>query len=92
MWVPIHTVHGINLLIGNYNFSPDTKPQITTDYSRLPRSVLERNNSRVVSLGDFSATGFDWASVSSLPNCHYYSNITGDAMYTSYTYPVRVIT
>jgi hypothetical protein len=34
-------------------------------------------------IGDFNAPGFDWKSVLSLPNSHYYSKLKGDAIYTS---------
>jgi hypothetical protein len=34
-------------------------------------------------VGDFNAPGFDWKSGLPLPNSHYYSKLTGDAIYTS---------
>jgi hypothetical protein len=34
-------------------------------------------------LGDFNAPGFNWETGASLPKCHYYSKLKGDAIYTS---------
>jgi hypothetical protein len=32
VWVKIPTADGINMLIGNHYFSPDTKPEVITGY------------------------------------------------------------
>jgi hypothetical protein len=34
-WVEIPTSDGINLLIGNHYFPPDTKPEVITNYFRF---------------------------------------------------------
>ena len=33
--------------------------------------------------GNFNAPGFDWERGVSLPNCHFYPKLEGDAIYTS---------
>jgi hypothetical protein len=71
------------LLIGNRYFSPDTKPEVITDYFRLLENKLDTNNFRVILLGDFNAPGFNWGRGLPLPNSHYYSKLKGDAIYTS---------
>jgi hypothetical protein len=71
------------MLIGNHYFSPDTKPEVVTDYFRHLENCLHTNNFCVILLGDFIAPGFNWESGTPLPECHYYSKLKGDAKYTS---------
>jgi hypothetical protein len=79
----IPTADGINILIGNHYFPPDTKPEVITDYFRHLENTLDSNNTRVILLGDFNAPGFNWESWTPLPKCHYYSKLKGNAIYTS---------
>jgi hypothetical protein len=83
VWVEIPTLDSLNLLIGNHYFPPDTKPEVITNYFRSLEDKLDTNNFRVVIVGDFNAPGFDWDHGLSAPDCHYYSKLRGDAIYTS---------
>jgi hypothetical protein len=85
VWVEFPATIGPNLLIGNHYFPPDVRPQAIADYFHLLENTLDTNNYRVILLGDFNASGFSWARGSSLPNCHYYSKLKDDAIYTSTT-------
>jgi hypothetical protein len=71
------------LLIANHYFSSDVRPQDIADYFHHLENTLDTNSFRVILLGDFNAPGFNWVRGSSLPNCHYYSKLRGDAIYTS---------
>jgi hypothetical protein len=71
------------LLIENYYFPPDAKPENIANYFRFLENYLDTHNFRVIMVGDFNAPGFDWKSGLSLPNSHYYSKLKGDAIYTS---------
>jgi hypothetical protein len=71
------------MLTGNHYFSPDTKPEVITNYFRHLENSLDTNNIRVILLGDYNAPGFNWESGAPLPKCHYYSKLKGDAIYTS---------
>jgi hypothetical protein len=83
VWVEIPTADGITVLIGNHYFSPDTKPEVITDYFRHLENSLNTNNTRGSLLGDFNAPGGNWESGTPLPNCHDQSKLKGDAIYTS---------
>jgi hypothetical protein len=37
--VEIHIFDGINLLVGNHYFSPDTKPEVITDYFAIVKTL-----------------------------------------------------
>lgn len=84
-WVcfEIPIADGINLLIGNCYFTPDTTPNVIADYFCLLENILYTNNFCVILLGDFNAPGFNWEIASPLPNCHNYSKLKGGAVYTS---------
>jgi hypothetical protein len=71
------------MLIGNHYFSPDTKPEVITHYLHHLEITLDTNNTRIILLGDFNAPGSNWERGTPLPNCHYYSKLKGDAIYTS---------
>jgi hypothetical protein len=71
------------MLIGNHYFSPDTKPEVITNYFRHLENCLDTNNIRVNLLGDFNAPGFKWESGTLLPKSHFCSKLKGDAIYTS---------
>jgi hypothetical protein len=79
VWVEIPTYDGLNLLIGNHYFLPDTKPEIITNYFSFLENNLDTQNFRVILTGDFN-TRFDWKRGLSQANCHYYSKLTGDAI------------
>jgi hypothetical protein len=83
VWVEVPTDDGINLLVGNHYFSPDTKPEVITHYFRHLENNLDTNNKRVILLGDFNAPSFNWERGSPLPKCHHYSKLKGDPIYTS---------
>jgi hypothetical protein len=70
------------LLIGNHYFSPDTKPEVITDYFRLLENMLDTNNLCVILVGDFNVPGFNWGCGLPLPNSRYYSKLKGDAVCT----------
>jgi hypothetical protein len=57
VWVEIPTADVISMLIGNNYFTPDTKPEVITDYFRHLEDTLDTNNTRVILLGDFNAPG-----------------------------------
>jgi hypothetical protein len=44
---------------------------------------LDTQNFRVILMGDFNSPRFDWKRGLSQANCHYYSKLKGDAIYTS---------
>jgi hypothetical protein len=73
------------LLIGNHYFSPETKPEVITEYFRFLENILYTNYFRVISLWDFNAPGFNWEIGSPLLDCHYeyYSELKWNAMYIS---------
>jgi hypothetical protein len=83
VWVEIPTYDGLNLLIGNHYFPPDTKPEIIANYFRFLENKIDTHNFRVIVVGDFITPGFDWKFGLSLPNSHYYSKLKRDAIYTS---------
>jgi hypothetical protein len=83
VWVEIPTADGINILVGNHYFSPDTKPEVITGYFRHPENSLDTNNTHDLLLADFKALGFNWESGTPLPKCHYYCKLKGDAIYPS---------
>ncbi|PNF21153.1 hypothetical protein B7P43_G05118, partial [Cryptotermes secundus] len=83
VWVEVPTVDGINMLIGNHYFNPDTKPEVITAYFRQLENNLDTNNARIILLGDFNAPGFNWENGTPLSSCHYYSKLKGDSIYTS---------
>jgi hypothetical protein len=67
VWVEIPAVDGINLLVGNHYFSPDTKLEVISEYFCLIENLLDTNNFCVIILGDFNAPGFIWERGSPLP-------------------------
>jgi hypothetical protein len=71
------------MLIYNHYFSPDTKPEVISHNFHHLENTLDTNNARVILLGDFNASGFNWESGTHLHKCHYYSNLKGDAINTS---------
>jgi hypothetical protein len=83
VWVEIPTNDGLNLLIGNHYFSPDTKPEVITNYFRFLETNLDSQHFRVFPMGDFNTPRFDWMRGLSQANCHYYSKLRGDTIYTS---------
>ncbi|PNF43033.1 hypothetical protein B7P43_G08782 [Cryptotermes secundus] len=83
VWVEIPTLDNQNLIIGNHYFSPDTKLEVIANYFRSLEDRLDTKNFRVVIVGDFNAPGFDWNHGLAVPDCHYYSKLRGDAIYTS---------
>jgi hypothetical protein len=86
-WVEIPTADGINLLIGNQYFSPDTKSENITEYFPILENILNTNNLRVILIGAFNAHGLNWERGSPLANYHYSSKVKGDATYTSTCLP-----
>jgi hypothetical protein len=74
-----------NFLTGNHHFPPDTKSEVSVNYSylRFLENKLDTHNFRVIMAGDFNTHGFDWNRGFSVPDCHYYSKLKGDAVYTS---------
>jgi hypothetical protein len=83
VWIEIPTSDGLNVLIGNHYFPPDTKHENIANYFRFLENNLDAHNFRVIMVGDFNAPGFDWKIGLSLPNSHHYSKLNGDAIYTS---------
>jgi hypothetical protein len=83
VWVEIPTLDRLNLLIGNHYFPLDTKPENIVSYFRFLENILDTHYFHVIMVGDFNVPGFDWKSGLSLPNSHYYSELKGDAIYTS---------
>jgi hypothetical protein len=83
VWVQLPTLDSLNLLIGNQYFPPDTKPEVITNYFRSLENKLDTHNFRVIMVGDFNTPGFDWNRGLSVPGCHYYSKLKGDAIYAS---------
>jgi hypothetical protein len=83
VWVEIPTLDSLNLLIGNHYFPPDTKPGNIVSYFRFLENNLDTHNFRVIYGWGFQRSWFDWKSGLSLPNSHYYSELKGDAIYTS---------
>jgi hypothetical protein len=71
----IVAIIGLNLLIGNHYFPPDTKPQIIANYFRFLENKLDTHNFRVIIVGDFNTPGFDWKFGLTLPNSHYYCDV-----------------
>jgi hypothetical protein len=63
--------------------SPDVRPQAIADYFHRLENTLDTNSFCVILLADLNAPGFNWVHGSSLSNCHYYSKLKGDAIYTS---------
>jgi hypothetical protein len=59
VWVEIPTANDISLLIGNHYYSPDTKPEVITDYFRHIENTSDPYNTRVILLGDINAPGFN---------------------------------
>jgi hypothetical protein len=82
VWVEISTLDGLHLLISNHCIPLGTKPEVITNYFRSLEDRLDTKNSRVLMLGDFNTPGFDWNRGLSVPDCHYYSKLRGDAIYT----------
>jgi hypothetical protein len=62
---------------------PDTRAEVIVNYFRFLEDKLDTHNFRVVMVGDFNTTGFEWNHGLSVPDCHYYSKLKGDAVYTS---------
>jgi hypothetical protein len=60
VWIEVPTHDGLNLLIGNHYFPPDTKPDVISNYFRSLENQLDTHNFRVILIGDFNAPGFDW--------------------------------
>jgi hypothetical protein len=83
VWIEITTYDGLNLLIGNHYFPPDTEHEIIINCYRFLENNLETQNFRVILVGDFNTPRFDWKRGLSQANCHYYSKLKGDAIYTS---------
>jgi hypothetical protein len=75
MWDQIPTFDGLNLLIGNQYFPPDTKPEIIVNNFRFSENKLDTHNFRVIMAGNFNAPGFDWKRGLPLPNSHHYLNL-----------------
>jgi hypothetical protein len=71
------------MLIGNYYFPSDTKPEVIIGYILHLKNTLDTNNTHVILLRDFNVPSFNWASGTPLPKCHYYSKLKGDTIYTS---------
>jgi hypothetical protein len=83
VWVEIPTLDSLHLLIGNHYFPTDTKPEVITNYFHTLEDRLDTKNFRVVMVGDFNTPGFDWNHGLSVPDCHDYTKLRDDAIYTS---------
>jgi hypothetical protein len=70
------------LLIGNHCFPPDALPSTIDNYFSIFKSKLDSKNCWVVLLGDFNNPDFNWECGLPLSNCHYYSKLKADAIYT----------
>jgi endonuclease/exonuclease/phosphatase (EEP) superfamily protein YafD len=57
VWVEILTSDGLNQLIVNHYFFPDTKPENIANYFRFLENNLDTHNFRVIMVGDFNAPG-----------------------------------
>jgi hypothetical protein len=51
--------------------------------SPLDHRRSDTYNCRIILLGDFIASGFKWESGPPPPRCRFYSQLSGDAAYTS---------
>jgi hypothetical protein len=54
VWVEIPTQNGRNLLIDNHNFSPDTKPDIISQYFLSLEQNLDTQNHKSSAKGEYS--------------------------------------
>jgi hypothetical protein len=79
IWVKISTYDGLNLHIVNHYFLPDIKPEVIANYVRFLENNLDTQNFHV----NFNIPRFDWKRGISQANCHYYSKLKGNAIYTS---------
>jgi hypothetical protein len=61
----------------------DTKLKVITISFRFSDNKLRTQHFRVIMVGDFNTPGIGWKCGMSPPNCHYYSELKGDAIYTS---------
>jgi hypothetical protein len=77
---------GLNLLVGNYYFSPNTDVKVIENYFNSLNIKLNPQNFRVVLLGDFNVSGFDWANGFPQLDSHYYTKIGGDVFHSAACY------
>jgi hypothetical protein len=81
-WVEIPTSDCPPVFI-DYYFPPDTIPDVITNYFCFLENKLDTHNFLVIIVGDFNSPGFDWKCGLPQPNCHSYSKLKGDAIFTS---------
>ena len=60
VWVEIPSSDGLNLLIGNEYFAPDTTADTLKRLFWLHTAHINTHNSRVLLLGDLNVTSFHW--------------------------------
>lgn len=73
VWVEIKMKDGINLLIGNCYFSPDTRPEKLTEFFDDVGKKLEVGRYRVLILGDFNVAGVNWTDNTFNEYSHFYA-------------------
>jgi hypothetical protein len=78
VWVEITVADNNNLLIGNHYFAPDCDVKIIENYLNLLEQNLNTHQYRVIILGDFNVSKYDWLNGTSLSNCYHYNKIKGN--------------
>jgi hypothetical protein len=86
VWIEIPLPDIFNLLFGNHYFSPNTDVRVIENYFNSLEIKLNPQNFRVVLLGDFNVSGFDWANSFPQANSYYYTKIRGDVVHSAACY------
>lgn len=73
VWIEICLKREVNLLIGCHYFSPDTKPVIIDSYLKAIIDKVERDQYRIIMLGDFNIPGVHWGDRSFNEFAHFYA-------------------
>lgn len=83
VWIEIKMNDGINLLIGNHYFPPDTELRILTSYLDFLVKKLDTQNYRILLFGDFNAPGMNWTTGCCPNTTYYYSKLKSLELFSS---------
>ena len=75
VWIEICVPGGKNFLISVCYFAPTVPPHILDSYLETLMPKIDITKYHVVIVGDFNASGFNWAEKAFNPNCPFYSKV-----------------
>jgi hypothetical protein len=77
VWIEILVFDGLNLLVGNHYFPPNTGVKEIENFFNFLETNLNKKNFRLGFLSDFNVHGYGWVKGFPHPNLQYCNNSEG---------------